>query len=163
MARKSKEFGELLRPQKRSQRQQKFVEGLKSKLERGPLCPEKIVISPPGEAKMSEVLTDFVRPYRLEADTEEAYRNLLELAIIAWNTSLLSQPEQQEMVNRMLTEGFPKATKELKQEVKDILEELITRKYQYYSENKRFIVEFDLKDLGRDYHLSVASTLNEPP
>ncbi len=161
MARKSKGFGELLRPQKRSQRQQKSFEGLKSKLERGPLRPEKIVISPTGEAKMSDALTDFVEPYRQEADTEEAQRKLLELAIMAWNVSLLSEPEQQEMVDRILAEGFSAATEELKQGMKDILNQLIARKKQHFSENQRMIVDFDLKDTGRDYYLSVASTLSE--
>ena len=86
MARKSKEFGELLKPKKSSQRQEKFLERFKSNLERGTVGGEKIVISPPGEAKMSDVLTDFVAPYRTEVDTEVAYQRLLELAIMAWNT-----------------------------------------------------------------------------
>jgi len=161
MARKSKEFGELLRPQKSSQRQEKFLERFKSNLERGPLGGEKIVISPPGEAKMSDVLTDFVAPYRTEVDTEIAYQRLLELAIMAWNTALLPAPEQPEMIDRIIAEGFPKAHQELKQGMKDILDQFLARKNQYFSENKRLIIDFELKDTGRDYHLSVASTLSE--
>lgn len=65
------------------------------------------------------------------------------------------------MINTMLTEGFPKANKETKQGVRDILEQLIARKKQYFSETKRLIIDFDLKDTGKDYHLSVASTLIE--
>ena len=161
MARKSKEFGELLKPKKSSQRQEKFSERFKSNLERGTVGGEKIVISPPGEAKMSDVLTDFVAPYRTEVDTEVAYQRLLELAIMAWNTALLPEPEQLEMIDRMLVEGFPKVNKELKQEFKNILEQFIARKNQYFSENKRLIIDFELKDPGKDYHLSVASTLSE--
>ena len=161
MARKSKEFGELLKPKKSSQSQEKFLERFKSTLERGPVGGEKIVISPPGEAKMSDVLTDFVAPYRIEVDSEVAYQRLLELAIMAWNTALLPEPEQPEMIDRMLAEGFAKVNKELKQEFKDILEQFIVRKNQYFSENKRLIIDFELKDTRKDYHLSVASTLNE--
>ena len=161
MARKSKEFGKLLKPKKSSQRPEKFLERFKSNLERGPVGGEKIVISPPKAAKMSDVLTDFVAPYRTEVDTEVAYQRLLELAIMAWNTALLPEPEQPEMIDRMLAEGFAKVNKELKQEFKDILEQFIVRKNQYFSENKRLIIDFELKDTGKDYHLSVASTLNE--
>ncbi|WP_041555068.1 hypothetical protein [Nostoc sp. PCC 7524] len=41
--------------------------------------------------------------------------------------------------------------------VKGIIAELITRKNKYFAYIKRFIVEFNLKDTGEDYHLSVAS------
>lgn len=93
MARKSKGFNELLETQKRTQQKQKFLEGFKSKLEREPIGSSKIVISSTGEAKMSEVLTDFIAPYRQEVDTEEAYQRLLELAVTAWNTALLPESE----------------------------------------------------------------------
>ena len=80
---------------------------------------------------------------------------------MAWNTALLPEPEQLEMIDRMLVEGFPKVNKEVKQEFKNILEQFIARKNQYFSENKRLIIDFELKDTGKDYHLSVASTLSE--
>lgn len=161
MVRKSKGFNELLETQKRTQQQQKFLESFKSKLEREPIGSENVVFSSSEEAKMSEVLTDFITPYRQEVDTEEAYQRLLELAVMAWNAALLPELEQQRMINTMLTEGFPKVNKEIKQGVRDILEELIARKNQYFSENKRLIIDFELKDRGKDYHLSVASTLSE--
>lgn len=161
MVRKSKGFNELLETQKRTQQQQKFLESFKSKLEREPIGSENVVFSSTEEAKMSEVLTEFIAPYRQEVDTEEAYQRLLELAVMAWNAALLPELEQQRMINTMLTEGFPKVNKEIKQGVRDILEELIARKKQYFSENKRLIIDFELKDTGKDYHLSVASTLSE--
>lgn len=161
MVRKSKGFNELLETQKRTQQQQKFLESFKSKLEREPIGSENVVFSSTEEARMSEVLTNFIAPYRQEVDTEESYQRLLELAVMAWNTALLPEPEQQMMINTMLTEGFPKLNKEIEQGVRDILEQLITRKKQYFSENKRLIIDFELKDTGKDYHLSVASTLSE--
>lgn len=110
---------------------------------------------------MSEVLTDFIAPYRQEADTKEAYRKLLTLAIMAWNTALLEESEQQEIVDKMVAEGLGEANEELKQGLKDIVHQLIARKKQYFPENKRLIIDFDLKDTGTDYHLSVASSLSE--
>lgn len=161
MVRKSKGFNELLETQKRTQQQQKFLESFKSKLEREPIGSENVVFSSTEEARMSEVLTNFIAPYRQEVDTEESYQRLLELAVMAWNTALLPEPEQQMMINIMLTEGFPKLNKEIEQGVRDIVEQLITRKKQYFSGNKRLIIDFELKDTGKDYHLSVASTLSE--
>lgn len=110
---------------------------------------------------MSDVITDFVASYRTEVDTQVAYQRLLELAIMAWNTALLPEPKQPEMIDRMLVENFPEANKKLEQEFKDILEQFIARENQYFSENKRLIINFELKDTGKDYHLFVASTLSK--
>lgn len=161
MARKSKGFSELLGQRKNSQHKQKQLEVLKSKLEQESFQFEQIVLEPEGEVKMSEVLTDFIEPYREEADTEQAYRRLLTLAVMAWNASLFPKEEQQDMVDKILNEGIPEADEELKEELKEILSELISRKQRYFSEYKRMIIDFNFKNIGGKYHLSVASTLSE--
>jgi hypothetical protein len=147
---------------KRKQRQkqkQKRLASLKKKLEQGPFRGQKIVIESGGEEKMSEVLKDFIEPYLEFADTEEAQRKLLTLAVMAWNASFLPEKEQQDMIDRVLDAGIPTANEELKTGLKDIVNMLIARKKVYYSEYTRKIIDFELTDRGRDYHLSVASTL----
>ncbi len=110
---------------------------------------------------MSEVLMDFVEPYLEFADTEEDFRKLLTLAAIAWNASFLSKEEQQDIVDSILDEGIPGATEELKTGLKEIVNMLIARKKAYFSQYTRRIIDFELTDIGRGYHLSVASTLGE--
>ena len=110
---------------------------------------------------MSEVLTDFVEPYLEFADTDEAYRKLLTLAVTAWNASLLPEEEQRDMVDRIFGEALPAATEELKTDLKEIMSILIARKKKFFSEYTRTIIDFELTDRGRDYHLTVASTLGE--
>jgi hypothetical protein len=78
-------------------RKQKRFEGLERKLRQGPFAAEKIVIEPPGQVKMSEVLEAFVEPYIGFADTQEDHRKLLTLAITAWNAALLPEEEQKEL------------------------------------------------------------------
>ena len=56
--------------------------------------------------KMSEVLEEFIAPYREFADTEEAFRKLLVTAVIAWNTALFSAEEREAHLEKML-EAFP--------------------------------------------------------
>ena len=161
MARKSKEFGYFLSQQKKSKQKQKQLEILKDKLKESPLHSAEIVLEPTGEVKMSEVLMAFVEPYRQIANTEEAMQKLITLAVMAWNASLVSSEEQQEMVEEFLKVGMPDATEELKAELKEIVNELIDRKKRYFSEYQRVIIDFELKDIGREYHLSVSSTFNE--
>jgi len=146
---------------RKSRRKQKRFEGLKSKLERGPFRGRKVIIEQSGRTKMSEVLRDFVKPYRQFANTEEAYRKLLTLAVMAWNVSSLPEDKQMDIIDRTFEEAMPEATKELKTDSKEILNTLIARKKAYFSQYTRTIIHFELTDTGGGYRLSVASTLEE--
>lgn len=163
MARQSKEFQGLLRQKKQSQHRQKSLEELAQKLKASGLgeMASDMVIEPQGAEKMSEVLRQFIAPYMNTVNHTSDYRSLLDLAVIAWNASLFPKAKQQEMIDQIFEEKLFKGDKEAQREVKEILWELIARKNQYFANIKRLIVEFNFKDTGNDYHLSVASTLFE--
>ena len=151
------------RQRRRHKRRQKPLEGLKRKLEQGPLQGQEFVIEPSGEVKMSEVLMAFIEPYIESASTEEAHRKLLMLAIMAWNAALLPEEDQQDMVDKAV-EAIPAASWAMRAYMRAIMSELIERKKTYFSEYTRMIIDFELTDMGgEDYHLSVASTLEKPP
>jgi hypothetical protein len=63
MAKKSRGFSELLRLEKMSQRRQTPFASLEQKLRKNSAFFDKLIVSPPGEAKMSEVLEEFVEPF----------------------------------------------------------------------------------------------------
>lgn len=114
----------------------------------------EVIFHPSGEAKMSEVLLKFIKPYVDHANTEDAYRKLMMIAILGWNAALLPKEKRQEMVNSFLEEmRIPEANG-----LRSIIEMLIERKLKHFAENKRVIVNYELTDLGDDIHLSVAST-----
>ncbi len=115
----------------------------------------EVIFHSSGEEKMSEVLLEFIKPYVDHADTEDAYRKLLVIAILAWNAAILPKEKRQEIVNKLLEEmRIPEA-----KEFRSIIEILIERKLKHFAENKRLIVNYELTDLGDGRHLSVASTL----
>jgi hypothetical protein len=159
MAKKSKDFKELIRQNQQVQGRQKSLEELAKKIQANGLddMPSKMVIEPQGTEKMSEVLRKFVAPYMATVKRTKDYRSLLDLAIIAWNISLMPEAKHQEMIDAIFEEKIFKQDKQAEQDVKGIIAELITRKNKYFADIKRFIVEFNLKDTGEDYHLSVAS------
>jgi hypothetical protein len=140
-------------------RKQKWFERSKEKLKSGPFRTEKFVISPDGEVKLSEVLREFVEPYRKFTDTKEKYQTLLRLGVIAWNTSFFPEKEQQGTIQRVIDKEMPTGTEEMKNELKEILHTLIVRKKAHFSEYKRKIIDFDLIDRGKKYHLTVTSSL----
>ncbi len=150
------------RQRRRRKRRQKPLESLKRKLEQGALQGQEFVIEPSGEVKMSEVLTAFVEPYTRSANTEEAYRKLLMLAIVAWNAALLPEEDQQDIVDKAV-KAIPATSWAMRTYMRAFMSELIERKKTYFSEYTRMILDFELTDIGEGYHLSVASTMEKPP
>jgi hypothetical protein len=109
---------------------------------------------------MSEVLEEFVEPYWELSETKMATIRLLTSATVTWNMALFSPLEQQKMMDQVLTDEIVEGDQQLKAEIQELIQELIERKNRYFSQYKRMIVDFELKDQGNDYYLSVASTLS---
>ena len=104
--------------------------------------------------KMSEVLGEFVQPYLKYAETEEGYRKLMTIALVAWNASLLPKESQAEMIDEVLEKLPPEARADGKRIVKG----LMRRKQRLFAEYRRAVVDFEVTDLGDAFHLQVAST-----
>jgi hypothetical protein len=121
----------------------------------------EIRFEPKGQAKMSEVLEDFVEPYRDEIDdTIEAQTKLLTVAILAWNAALLPEEERQGMVEQLLEEGLQGVPQETKRGLGEIVAGLIERKLAHFAEYKRPIIDFELTETGSGYHLPVMSLVD---
>jgi hypothetical protein len=149
---------------KRKQRRQgkpDRLESLKRKLQSGPWRDVKIEVAPGGEPKMSGVLLDFVEPYRKYADSEEALRKLLTLAVMAWDASLLPEEDQQAMIDRVLAAGG--VSEEVRPSLKEVVNTLLARKKAYFAEYTRIIIDFEVQDTSRGIHVSVASAPREAP
>ena len=127
----------------------------------GPAVPpgSRVVYEPAGHEKMSVVLEDFVEPFRGFADTEDAFRKLLSLALVGWNAALLPEDRRRAMIDEMIEAAFSRASEADRAQARELIEALVRRKEQHFAENRRAIVSFELTDRGDDYHLAVASTL----
>ena len=153
----------LMRETRQEEETQKRLQGLKQRVEEDILPGHKVLVEPRGIAKMSEVLEAFVEPYLALADTEDAYRKLLMLAWVAWNASFLTEEEQSEMVDDIMSEAMPSATREEREDFRELVSTLVERKRAHFSEYTRRIIDFELTDTGKDYHLSVVSTMQDTP
>ncbi len=137
--------------------------GLRRSLERGPFAGRKFVASPPGMEKMSDVLEDFVEPYQDSIEGDDAYRKLLTVAVLAWNAALMPEDRQKAMIDDVLSKGLPPGSDDLVAGLRSIVEGMVKRKKAHFSSNRRAIISFELTDLGDQYNLSVASTLEDSP
>ena len=131
------------------------------KQRRGPTIPPgtKVVYEPAGREKMSEVLEDFIEPYRHTAETEDDFRKLLTLGVLAWNAALLPEDQRRAMIDETLGAGFSRASAPLRAEAREFVELLVRRKEEHFAANQRAIFSFELRDTGTGFHLSVASSL----
>jgi len=115
---------------------------------------QEMILGPPDDGiKMSAVLKEFVKPYREQAETKEAYWKLLVVAAIAWNATLFPETERQSQLDELLL-ALPE---DIREAGREIIEELIVRKEKFFSQYRRLIIDFELADLGKNWHLSVVS------
>lgn len=166
MARKSKGFGEILNQQRASKAEQKGLEKLQKKIQKGPLGNQfaaGMLMNPKGEVKMSEVLEAFVEPYLDFAQTRSQRETLFSIAVFAWNLAILPESGRQAAIDELIKVNLKGSSLLAEQDMREIIAELIARKQNFFANNKRYIVDFELQDTDKQFHLSVASTLSSPP
>ena len=161
MARKSLGFKELLAQEKASQDKFRMVEKIKRQSQSGDYgeMVKDVIIEPEGYEKMSDVLNEFIEPYLETVNNISDYKSLVMMSVIAWDVSLLPIDKQEEGLESMTSELFADAPAEIENDMRSIINKLIARKNKYFSSIKRFIVDYTVRDTGRDYHLSVVSSL----
>jgi hypothetical protein len=108
-------------------------------------------------AKMSEVLLDFIEPYR-EWDCiepERQLRCLITLGQAAWNAALLPVDKRDAMIRKVIDHGPSDGVEMFRQ----IVYKMIERKETYFSHIKRSVLGFDLRMTEAGPYLTVFSTL----
>ena len=123
----------------------------------------KVVIAPPGQEKMSEVLEDFVKPYlKIAHFSETALRKLYGMGMLAWNAALMPEAKRQEMIAKFMQLSLSETSETDRMAFLEMLKTLIQRKERFFAANRRAILSFAITVVGpEDYHINVASTLPE--
>ena len=162
MARKSKGFAELLQLNRDAQLEKIGMKNLQEKVKESGE-DTKLIQNPEGVEKMSEVLEEFVKPYLAFADNYVARKKLVETAVAAWNLALLPEDKRSECLTEMIASSVDKVDKLTQQDLKEILNEMVDRKLDFFPNNKRIIYNIQLQESKGKCHLSVASSLIDPP
>jgi len=151
-------------PQKKARRRRRYkkqdgTESLKDRVRKKFSVQQILEDGTQDGIKMSAVLEAFVAPYLDVAPTKEDFNKLLAIAIVAWNMSLLPESDRKKHIEKALN-NFPKETRG---DGREILKDLIERKEQFFSEYRRFIMDYELTEAGMGYDLTVVSTATELP
>jgi hypothetical protein len=112
----------------------------------------EVIPTPSDREKISEVLFEFVAPFRVDSSSEEELRVLINLGVIAWN-ALLMPPKLRESTVR-------KCMAELPETVQIMFEQMVVRRIELFAHDRRIIVDFKMTRTSNGLHLSVASTLD---
>jgi hypothetical protein len=119
----------------------------------------KTLINPKGEISMSDAISQLIEPYRDDAPNYNSFHNLVGLACVAWNISILSPKEQAAALKDMLTAiPFNRGEQHI---ALDLIKEMMKRKQRLFPQVSRMIIEHKVTDLGNDFHIAIASTMEK--
>jgi hypothetical protein len=144
-----------VRKKKRMPRKKSGKEIMLDKLKKSDyLGGEKIVFEHPGLEKMSEVILRFAEPLLDEAKTDKELKRAVEVAIIAWNTSLFPEEKQIAAIKEM-ADSIPEQSGDFT----SIMYFLVERRKKYFSEYyDRMIVSHHVSVSNANISLDVATT-----
>ncbi len=104
---------------------------------------------------MSEVLVDFARPYIDAAKTKQEFERIIGIAALAWNVSFHTEETPEELASRLAADlNLPD-----NEGLKTALAEMIIRRRIWFAHHDRVIIKYQVTDTGRNYHVTVISTL----
>jgi hypothetical protein len=127
-----------------------------------------ILINPPDQAKMSEVLLEFASPLFDPSDDDEYFGKAIALAAASWNAALLPSEKQEAsiegLIDKISSSGAcdVDTAREINASLKEIVLMLLERKRSYFPDNKRVIVDYQISNFKDQRNVLVASTLPSP-
>ena len=116
----------------------------------------KVIASPPGTEKMSEVILRFAES--LQDEYGVVSPNMIRFAILIWNASLMPEDTQKQAIQD-IAKAVPDADREVQQGMILAISVLLERKEKYFGDNKRFIVDYQITESDHRINLNVVSTV----
>ena len=124
------------------------------------LPTSKLVVDPGAEAKMSEVILEFAKPFLDKCEDEASEIKTIGLAIIIWNMSLFPEKNRDREIEKLCSGLSPSDDANDFAALMGYVDILLERKRKYYSDNQRAIIKYQLSGTGKNRRLDVASTLS---
>lgn len=118
----------------------------------------KTLINPEGEISVSDAISKIIAPYRDTAQDYKSFHKLVTIACAAWNASILPAEEWESMLADMLKLMPDQQSRE---DFMEIVKELMKRKNRLYPKVNRMIVQFKVTERRNDFHIAIASTMED--
>ncbi len=131
---------------------------LKHEVQAQPAFKHLKIIEADDAEKMSAVIVKFVEPYQHIAHSKKAYEHLIVLAMVAWNATILEGEARQRLIDGVKETILSEGDEDGRQELDNVLTQLMQRKERYFADNKRLILDYRVSESKHEYHLAVNST-----
>ncbi len=118
----------------------------------------KVIQSPSGAEKMSDVIHRFAEP--LQDEDGDVPPNMIRFAILVWNASILKKGEREKII-KDIENVLPDPDEEMREIMISIIDMLLERKEKHFSDNKRCILDYHITETDNSVDLDVVSTLPE--
>ncbi len=121
----------------------------------------EVRIEPSGEISVSDAISRLIEPYGQDADDLDSFRTLVSFACVAWNLSILPRQEDDQLMEELM--ALTQADVEDSLEMLALVNELMDRKNTFFPDVNRLIMDWKVTEQGEDFHIPIASTLEEKP
>ena len=108
-------------------------------------------------SKLSKVILDYAKPLTDTADGSEVEERAIRMSVTLWNASLFPKEKALEIIEPVLNE-MANGDQLLKEEFYTMFEMMYKRKQSLFSDDKRFVVDYQLEENNEGFILQVAST-----
>jgi len=121
-----------------------------------------------GAGELSEVLMKYATPFLDQTENRAHRKMMLELAIQAWNLSLLPPKVATDQILEMYLPGHREMENPLEHLSEDILAmikvtaQLVAHKNKHYKDDRRLVVSHHIEEGKKDFYLEVASAQVPP-
>lgn len=116
----------------------------------------KTLVNPEGEISISDAISKIIAPYRDMAQDYDSFHKLVTVACTAWNASIMSVEKRENMLADM-RKLMP--DQQSREDFMAIVKEMMKRKNRLYPKVNRMIIQFKVTDRGNDFHIAIASTM----
>ena len=110
-----------------------------------------------GPNKLSQAITTLLSPYNDMGSTYQSYYGLVAITCMAWNASLVEEPERGEIVKQVVSFFKDKTDANGLLEFSQFSYELIARKLLLFPNDRRFVVKFDVTETNDTFLVFVIS------
>jgi hypothetical protein len=84
---------------------------------------------------------------------------VFDMAVAAWNLAIMPEDARKSAMADLFDDLMKNQKATVRQDLDNLIAEMIARKLELFPNNRRYIVDFQLEGEGERFHLSVASTL----
>jgi hypothetical protein len=109
------------------------------------------------DSKLSKVILDYAKPLTDALDGTEVEERAIIVSVMFWNASLFSKEKALETIEPVLSE-LANGDQLLEEEFDAMFEMMYKRKQSLFSDDKRFVVDYQLEENNEGFILQVAST-----